>query len=895
MQHVYLAALLLAGLLLSACGSGSLLPGSDLSAGEDDVVTIGFAANDHERQRYAPLIESFNADNPDMRVQFVSLDAATGAYQNSNEPMSSDERMRRIAGAADTVALNYVDPMVMERGYLFDLTPLIEADPDFNRDDFYPLALDAAGRDGSLYILPRTLHVQLLAYNQDLWMAQGLPAPDPNWEWSGLIAMAEELATRRSDTVDVYGLVLGGGEVLALLAELGPTGRELLAQPVDEVRLDQPEIAAAIERVVALGESGAIYMPARDENSYDSEQLQQLVQNQRAAMWPEGMFNVGPDMPPLDFAVGKVPFPALPLPFFSGIDEGYMISSGTEHPQEAWRWLRFVSRQEPERNYAGSSTVSSVPARQSVAERTGYWESMDATTAAAVQAALEQTSVPVPSGLADQQVSVFSVLGQALESVLQGEAVDDALAAAQAELDEQIAAVALTPEPTPDTRPIVVATPVPDVAPDGATVVRFNGDIFRAGQLRMLAREFNQNNPDIFVEVIEPDYTSGVEVKYEDFLADIDCFASYGAPPPQIITATLDLQPLIDADASFDINDYPSVFRAPFREGNALHGLPYRVELHMLHYNQTAFDAAGLDYPTIDWTPDDFLNAAQQLTVGSGAEQQYGYAAPGSITEDLRFFLDRFGVALTQGSDESIRPNYTDSEVLAALNYYLDLLRDYSPHEQIEGYSMNSQGPSESASLIHQGRLGMWFDFNFGIGFGGDPGFVHAVAPLPIGDGSLTAGDFNVSGLHINAATEQPEACWTWMKYLSGQVFEMHDQFPARISVATSEEFLSQAEVGAAEVFAAYSEALQETPREATSPNALWQGNIDYYWFYRALDQVLQGEADLEQAMAAAQATTEDYLACLRNDTEAYVCATQVDPEYDGFHQASPEAAPLPR
>jgi hypothetical protein len=189
----------------------------------------------------------------------------------------------------------------------------------------------------------------------------------------------------------------------------------------------------------------------------------------------------------------------------------------------------------------------------------------------------------------------------------------------------------------------------------------------------------------------------------------------------------------------------------------------------------------------------------------------------------------------------------------------------------------------------------MWFDFSFGIEFGGDPGFVHAVAPLPIGDRPLTASDFNVSGLHINAATEQPEACWTWMKYLSGQVFEMHNQFPARISVATSEEFLSQAEVGAAEVFAAYREALQETPRETTGSMVPWRGNIDYYWFYRALDQVLQGEADLEHAMAAAQVTTEDYLACLRNDTEAYVCATQVDPEYDGVNQAAPEAAPLPR
>src|SRR5215216_2973443 len=42
-----------------------------------EVVTIGFGAQEYERQIYEPLIEEFNKQNAGLRVQFVSLDEFT--------------------------------------------------------------------------------------------------------------------------------------------------------------------------------------------------------------------------------------------------------------------------------------------------------------------------------------------------------------------------------------------------------------------------------------------------------------------------------------------------------------------------------------------------------------------------------------------------------------------------------------------------------------------------------------------------------------------------------------------------------------------------------------------------------------------------------------------------
>src|SRR4029078_13102640 len=117
----------------------------------------------------------------------------------------------------DTGAAFFLRPEDIKNGLVRDLAPLIDSDPQFGRDVVSPGELPA-GQDG-VYFLPRTLQLELLSYNKDLWSRSGLPAPNPDWTWSDLLAGAEQLAQKRGDTVDVYGFA-GGGDGLAVLGGL---------------------------------------------------------------------------------------------------------------------------------------------------------------------------------------------------------------------------------------------------------------------------------------------------------------------------------------------------------------------------------------------------------------------------------------------------------------------------------------------------------------------------------------------------------------------------------------------------------------------------------------------------------------------------------------------------
>jgi hypothetical protein len=63
---------------------------------------------------------------------------------------------------------------------------------------------------------------------------------------------------------------------------------------------------------------------------------------------------------------------------------------------------------------------------------------------------------------------------------------------------------------------------------------------------------------------------------------------------------------------------------------------------------------------------------------------------------------------------------------------------------------------------------------------------------------------------------------------------------------------------------------------------------MDYYWFVRAMDHALAGK-DLERELAEAQATTEQFLGCMRAGAKGTDCAKQVDAEYQGWTNAPPD------
>lgn len=84
-----------------------------------------------------------------------------------------------------------------------------------------------------------------------------------------------------------------------------------------------------------------------------------------------------------------------------------------------------------------------------------------------------------------------------------------------------------------------------------------------------------------------------------------------------------------EPETAGDLNDYyPGILAVNQFEGG-VYGLPWIAQPVILYFNRGLFDAAGLDYPTNEWTWDEFMEAARALTLdtnGDGQTDQWGFS-----------------------------------------------------------------------------------------------------------------------------------------------------------------------------------------------------------------------------------------------------------------------------
>jgi multiple sugar transport system substrate-binding protein len=846
-----------------------------------------------QRATYEPLVEIFNQENPDIHIKIVALDSILESEASLNA--DSSLMTRKIVSVADTAAPFFpISTDDIKRGYLYDLKPLMETDPTFEWEDFYPRALAPLDGQTGTYQLPHTLSVPLLFYNKDLWQANAIPTPDPNWTWDDLVATAGQLARKQGDRGKIYGLVDGSQGSFALISTLNAAGVDIFNTPLEQMRLDTPEVGDMFTRLQQMADAGTFYIPtATEENEVsDYEEARNLIQQGRVGIWIPGLGTPRNSEP--GFAIGVAPFPTTSLPFFfSGTSQSYIMSSGTQHPQEAWRWLSFLSHQEIRVPFATGTSLTQIPARISMARRAGYWSELDEETTAAVQTMLNRPAPPFPAVMSARFSLVLEALNRAMAETIRKDGTEDAaeietaLRSAQQVLEQGIARLPPTPPPATAEEPVVVALPSHStvaVLDTAITTITFGILWFDDTDMRLISEAFNARYPDVIVNINPIDTAAGVP-SFSDVTAENDCFVWFAPPSRSELGTTLDMKPLIDADNNFTLNDYAPALLDPFRKGDALYGLPYAVTFRVLVYNQSLFDAAGLEHPTIDWTLEEFREAARHLdSGGNSTTRTYGYAST-IQTRDLFFFLDRFGVSLVHGEGETLTPAFTTPQVIEAITYYINLQHAFSPHERIYGYIPGSWD-ERTFELIQEGRVAMWLGTTLVSSLDNqESSFTRAVAPPPLGSSALTSGDIALRGVHISAHTEHPRACWDWITYLSSNVDILRGSYPARSSVVESPEFLNHApQPGATEVFEGYQKALEHLPIAAATS----EPGFDTYWLFRAIDRAMQGH-DLEEELARAETLTKQFLACTRAGKEASTCAAQVDPTYQGYNVSPAE------
>lgn len=226
--------------------------------------------------------------------------------------------------------------------------------------------------------------------------------------------------------------------------------------------------------------------------------------------------------------------------------------------------------------------------------------------------------------------------------------------------------------------------------------------------------------------------------------------------------------------------------RSPKPDG-AFYAFPYAVINTVLWYNQDAFDAAGVEYPSEEgWTWDEFLDAAKKLTIdknGDGQIDQWGFWMYRGRYAQTEGWIYQNNGDLLNDTKTRFEP---DANAIEALQFLTDLVTVHKvapPPSLYEGLRLQDVFPL--------GHAAMWVDGNWQISntraqHEADPSiaFRFAAAPIPRGPQWETDVAFGWADMFgIAADTEYPDQAWHLVNCVTGPARTMEYQFAGKIPV----------------------------------------------------------------------------------------------------------------
>ncbi len=825
-------------------------------------VTVKFAVYDFQQGLYNDLIDAFEEENPDIKIKPVSIEETLELESLGAE--WPDDARRRLVSAADVSSVFYSQEALQE-GLLLDLEPFMASDRNFDPGDFLPHLLESFQSDGGTWAVPTEANYLLIYFNKDAFDEAGIDYPQPGWSWDDFLTAAEALTAREGDEVTRWGFVEAGSDpVLFTESRTGPLF-DMDADP-PAADLDDPTVADALSWYadLYLTHEVAPYYPQPDEEEggLNIPEGYMIIEQGQAAMWPEvsGTYPYRSQQ----MNLGVVPFPVdSPDDATSRLyPSGLSISVGTANPEAAWRWLDYLSRQTSD-IMAMFGGRAALPGRLSVAEASGFWDEVDEELAPALRYAIDHayTSSFPPGGA--------EALHDAFEAIMEGEktvegALADAQIAAEKAIEESLAEV----EPGEE---IVVETgEAEETVSEGAVTVTFvpvmaalDMQIFRD-----LAKQFRETNPDIVVEIEQPNFFQGTPT-IKDVAAASDCFQWFPGDfnDPETQKAILNLDPLLDADPEIDQSDfYPVVLDAFIAQGQTW-GLPGQVNITLIEYNKDLFDAADVNYPTADWTTEEFLAAAVALTQGEGEMKQYGYVSDLFEPSDMLGMLDRLGVQLVDETADPPTLVFDDPETIEAVRWYTGLTTEHAvkPLLMTSVTGAAATAVQERQMLLDGGRAAMWTNsaFNVVLGESEEIGYSTGAVPLPAGTGEARGSGYqSATGYFISAESQAREACWQWIKFLTEQP-NVGKGLPSRVAVAESDLYRQQVGDELADSYlASMASATQPPFTQQISDENSWL-SYPVFWLYGAYDQIVTGGLSVEEALENAQQLFDEYRACV--------------------------------
>ena len=227
------------------------------------------------------------------------------------------------------------------------------------------------------------------------------------------------------------------------------------------------------------------------------------------------------------------------------------------------------------------------------------------------------------------------------------------------------------------------------------------------------------------------------ELNYENFVT----YARSGA--------LLDL-----GSAGIDGSRYYPLALEGFQDDGTQYGLPATFSDVVLIYNKTLFDDAGLDYPTADWTWDDYTTAAEALTDADAGV--YGGYQPVSFFE----FYKALAQAGGEFFDADGNATFNSDAGVAAAEWLTQ-----KPGTVMPTLAEAGGTPGFDTNLFTSGKLAMWHNGIWQFSGLNESGVDYDVSVEP--GMAQTANAVFMNGVVASADTDHPEAAAKWIEFFT--------------------------------------------------------------------------------------------------------------------------------
>ncbi len=310
-----------------------------------------------------------------------------------------------------------------------------------------------------------------------------------------------------------------------------------------------------------------------------------------------------------------------------------------------------------------------------------------------------------------------------------------------------------------------------------------------------IVADFHQAKPNITVKVEVSDWDSywtklktllSADTPPDVFAMDAPLYLDY-----QSRGVLLNLQPYLDKNPDLLKGVYPQTLDA-YKTPDGMYGVPRDFQTIVLFYNKDMFDAAGVSYPTADWTYADLRAAAQKLTKdsnGDGKIDQFGFYS------DLWDMELIWSEAIWAYGGDIVSADHTktligEPKAREAWQLFHDMMFvDKSwPNSTTAG---EYGGDPFLAGVAAITTIGHW----------AVPGYAEVkfkwdVVPMPKGPAGQ-ATSVNSAGFVVGKASKNPDAAFEFLKYVLSEpaqkrLAELGFACPVLKSVAESDAFLKQ-------------------------------------------------------------------------------------------------------